>query len=313
MLGFSALRELCGDELLPPPLPGPRPYYALPTWPPWTGPVVDAHRTHVQLVVQRMREGKCPPAHTFSEFSSPPTSEWWPAAIQDLHQQADTEARNIKYSFGAKHPEHFRILHSPDFVKDRARLHGLLASTQAVFWIQAFVLHGMTASEAAQKGAIQGSRATAATEYARYFDPDAYITSVSSDEFLAASLCRPSSEVGLWGTVDDPRNPALVWATGVQWCNGAPWGMGDWADDSTNPWNSAAWGGIVAPPPPSPPPSRKRRWFPRFYGHRWMGAIFRPPPVSRAGASDCGSVGMAGCSVWSASGGGKTISKSLHK
>ncbi|KAJ7214589.1 hypothetical protein B0H12DRAFT_1242148 [Mycena haematopus] len=207
MLGFPALRELWGDDPLPPPPPGPRPYGAIPTWPPWAGPVVDAAAAEAALVVQRTQEGKSPPAHRFSEYSSPPISPWWPAAIQQLHDDADREARQYKYNFAVRHPPRHRVVSDPEFRSDRTLLHARLACTEAVFLLRTRVQEGMTAAHAAHLGAVTGLAAAAAAEYT---------LSILADDFLALWVGLPVEDVVLWGTPEDPRQAALIWGGGVR-------------------------------------------------------------------------------------------------
>jgi hypothetical protein len=94
--------------------------------------------------------------------------------------------------------------------------------------------------------------------------------SLLSDEYLSAWLDRACADIQLWGTQDDPRNappaPPVVavggWGTGNVWGGGMGWGAG-------NVW-AGGWGNANGP-------LRKRRWFPRVYGYRRMGAVFLLP------------------------------------
>ncbi|KAF8121729.1 hypothetical protein K438DRAFT_2004886 [Mycena galopus ATCC 62051] len=239
MLGFPGLRELWGDEPLPPPPPGPHPFGTVPYWPPWAGPPVDAALARGRVMKERAYKGLSLPAHRFSEFSSPPTSPWWSPEILRLRHEAEDEEREIKHSFALRHRPRYRVLADPEFRADRDLLHALLACTHAVFFLRTRLQEGITAADAARIAAGPGQAALAAKEYT---------LSILTHDFLAAWVDRPLPEVALWGTQDDPRifvqrdnshgggwggTTADVWGSAAVWGDdGAAYGSG----------SAAAWG-----------------------------------------------------------------------
>jgi hypothetical protein len=92
-----------------------------------------------------------------------------------------------------------------------------------------------------------------------------------SDQFLAAWVAI--DDVHLWGTHDDPRNPGTGgWATAAGgWGATGGWGTATGGWGGTGGWGTATggWGDGWETA------SLVRRWFPRFYGYRRMGAVFR--------------------------------------
>ncbi|KAF8156174.1 hypothetical protein K438DRAFT_1986933 [Mycena galopus ATCC 62051] len=145
MLEFLALRELWGDGPLPPPPLGTCQYIGGPcTSPPFVGPVIDAHLAEAKLIRELLYEGKSPPAHRFTEVSTPPRSPWWPPEIQCLHDKVHAEARELKDVFLRQYPPRYRVVDTV-FLRNRA-------------WLVAhLVQEGLPPSEAAALGAGPGT------------------------------------------------------------------------------------------------------------------------------------------------------------
>ncbi|KAF8132654.1 hypothetical protein K438DRAFT_1998517 [Mycena galopus ATCC 62051] len=228
MLGFTALRALWGDGPLPP--PPPHSYFCVPDWPPWVGPVVDADRAARAHANELMKAGKPLPAHEYSEHTCPLASCWWPDSIAQLHDEADSESRSLKYAFQKRHPPRYRVLDAA-FLRDRELLTARLAQ------------------DAAKAAAILPEMLSA--------------VSILTNDFLTAWICCPDPEVALWGTAIDPRSPpptldvsdadadgsacsGVGWGSATEWGNGAAWGdNGAWGSSDRWPWAL----------PPTPPPT----------------------------------------------------------
>lgn len=126
MQGFPHLQALWGDTILPP--PPPHPFFCVPFWPPWAGPVVDIQQAEARRLTELRRQGLPLPAHEYGEDSSPDSSLYWPPPIKQLHYEASQEESDLKYSFRLRYPFH-PVLHperaaeTPAFLRARRHLH----------------------------------------------------------------------------------------------------------------------------------------------------------------------------------------------
>ncbi|KAJ6528206.1 hypothetical protein B0H19DRAFT_1275000 [Mycena capillaripes] len=203
-----------------------------PTSPFWTSPLFLSHQGDARAKAHLSRNGLPIPAHTYSEFTSPEVSFWWTPAVRSLHNDTYYEERRIKHSFSRQYPNCSlsrpphpdRIQHTPVFLRDQYLLHARLACCQAIFWIRACIEAGVTAATLA----LQHATAAALAAEAAAADAAAtqYTECLLADGLLAASLGRPVSEVSLWGTAEDPRNPPPPQPLG--WANTSAWGTGAW-------------------------------------------------------------------------------------
>ncbi|KAJ6479821.1 hypothetical protein C8R45DRAFT_933609 [Mycena sanguinolenta] len=267
MPGFPQLLELWGDGPLPPLPTGPLPFLGVPTWGPWVGTVVDEAHAKSALIRERLHAGKSLPAHTYTEFSTPPVSPWWPPVIMALHADASQEEQEIKLSFDQKYPYRTRCRHLPSrdalvfppgFLEDRKLLHHRLACTQAIFWIRTRVETGGTASAAALENAMPGARAAAAAaaeqEYTWDLLQDDYLAGwgTSRDPRIGSWAKLPTPSLGGWGltpawTTSASESESDGWGSGEMWGSGGPRGSGTWDTGSSHSGWAAA--------PPSPPPA----------------------------------------------------------
>ncbi|KAF8121843.1 hypothetical protein K438DRAFT_2004839 [Mycena galopus ATCC 62051] len=281
----DCLRELWGDEPLPPPPP-----VRIRSAPCHTGALGWSSRrrraSQRRVMKERAYKGLSLPAHRFSEFSSPPTSPWWSPEILRLRHEAEDEEREIKHSFALRHRPRYRVLADPEFRADRDLLHALLGRYYA--------------ADAARIAAGPGQAALAAKEYT---------LSILTHDFLAAWVDRPLPEVALWAhrtilaflssgitvTVAGGRHHRRRMGVAAVWGDdGAAYGSG----------SAAAWGdgaaplGVPWPPFPIPPPSGIGGG-PRstVIAH---GAVFRWLPRVWAGEKDDSGGDLPGCAASSA-------------
>ncbi|KAJ6476010.1 hypothetical protein C8R47DRAFT_1075840 [Mycena vitilis] len=289
---MDALRALAAQDVAEPRFFPSATYLGPPTGLSWCSPSVAAQHAESIAILRLAREGLPLPAHIYSELLPTQFSPWWPASIQRLHTEAETEAGVYRRDFQTVYPTHPAL--SPDrahqtaiFIRDTAFLHAVLACCHAIFWRRTRIQEGVTAAQAARGGFIAAVATAAAAAAARATTE--YTRSLMTDGFLSASLQRPRSEICLWGTDEDPRNPVIApdisawtaagWGTGWASAGAAPvhaaslpWVTGGWGNSGG--WGNGGWG--------TPPVARRRRrWYPRHYGHRRMGAIFRPPRTVR--------------------------------
>ncbi|KAJ7302605.1 hypothetical protein DFH08DRAFT_826486 [Mycena albidolilacea] len=271
--GFPHLFALWGGN---PPPPPPHPLFATPTWVPWARPVFDAAAAEGEHMNELLREGRALPAHEYSEDSSPQSLWWWPASIKSLHGEASDEELYLKYIFRLRFP--FRpVIHpgrttqSAKFVHAQTLLHAQLTSSYAVFLLHTRLQEGITVSAAAHAGALATIRAADAAAATKE-----YSDSLLADDFLAAWIACPTTDVLLWGTDHDPRNAPLAFVSVVTgWANGGSiWG-GTWPN-SGGAWpnGGGAWGGGWGNEAPM---WHKCRRIPRPHGYRRIGVIFLPP------------------------------------
>ncbi|KAJ6556067.1 hypothetical protein B0H19DRAFT_1235408 [Mycena capillaripes] len=234
----------------------------------WWTPAVAAQCQKDAATEKQVRLGNPTAAYEYSEFTTPPESPWWTCAVRSLYREAQAEEQDIKDEFRRKYRTHpiphpDRAARSPLFMRACHRLSIYLACTQAVFWIRTRIQEGTTAADVARAGALTGACAAAAASAARFATAE-YTRSLMTSTFLGASLGLSSSQVSLWGTQNNPRNPPpsspsplglgyTIWGNGGGWGSGGGWGQ-----------------------------PKRRRWFPKHYGYRRMGAIFRPPRRLRA-------------------------------
>jgi hypothetical protein len=111
------------------------------------------------------------------------------------------------------------------------------------------------------------------------------VHSLMADDFLAAWLACPTTDILFWGTDNDPRNaPPLPVSVGTGWANSSgsgagTWGAGTWGAGT---WGGSAWvnggGGGWGGGWGNEAAIRLRR-IPRPRGYRRMGVIFLPPRV----------------------------------
>ncbi|KAJ7804611.1 hypothetical protein B0H13DRAFT_1930685 [Mycena leptocephala] len=293
-LGFPGLRALHPD--CPPPPPN-RPLMGLPNYPPWASPILDAANAEAMALHQRLHNGLPPPAHEYSEESSPMPAFSWSPVVKRLQADASYEESRIKLNFFGRYPAFHpdRLVQSSRFIDDTRFLHGQLACCQAIFFRRCVVEEAVTSAIDAQAGAIVAARNEAEiqaglySEYhlSHFFGRFAQLLAVQSlltDEYLSTWLSESILSISDWGTADDSRNPppppppvvsSTTWgnAGGVGgtggWGMGGGWGAGGGWNNVGNGWGNLGGGWDDGEWTP------RRRWFPSHRGIRRMGAVFR--------------------------------------
>ncbi|KAJ7811187.1 hypothetical protein B0H13DRAFT_1926880 [Mycena leptocephala] len=273
-LGFPGLRALHPD--CPPPPPN-CPLMGLPNYPPWASPTLDATNAEAMALHRRLHNGLPPPAHEYSEESSPMPAFSWSPVVKQLQADASYEESRIKLNFFGRYPAFHpdRLVQSSRFIDDTRFLHGQLACCQAIFFRRCVVEEAVTSAIDAQAGAIVAARNEAEIQA---------VQSLLTDEYLSTWLSESILSISDWGTADDSRNPppppppvvsSTTWgnAGGVGgtggWGMGGGWGAGGGWNNVGNGWGNLGGGWDDGEWTP------RRRWFPSHRGIRRMGAVFR--------------------------------------